>query len=741
MAADKGSGAGGSASAEIGKYLDILAKDPDSRVFAPLAEAYRKAGLLDDAIETAREGLSVHPNYLGGRVALGRALFEKKSYAEAAEELRKVVKAAADNIIAHKVLGQIALAQGSLPDAEKSFRMVVMLDPHDKEAKQALADIGAGGPAPAAPAAAPAAPAEPAALGVAPAAAAVPPPAAEKSWGEVSFEGAPALQGIELHRAPADTAPAAAPPEPFPMEDIAVGPSAIELEEPDEFSEPLPDIDIPPADIVGETTSPATELSPFGLDVFQPIDLPAVEIPEQPATSNPETEPVAEFEVFGREPAGLSLPVAVAGAGDATPPESPATETPAEDESPFEIFGRPRRGGPPASAKGEREAYAEIEIEPTGHAAAAGGPAADQESVFEIFTREPRVEGPVAHRSGSAGRPDFEQIEVEPTAYVPAEPPEGELPVIELREEIPRIDVQSELELALEMERAPADAVVMDTAAEEPVAPVPLWQGGSEGVSEPGSGTSIPAAGLSAEGEEIGWEEESPWQAEPAAAEDDAAPLLTPEEAATEELVWGAPPEPAPTPEPGLEPALQAVEVREPVAEPLPEPANEITFEPSAEPVVEPAGEETAEGAAPAWVPPAEEILTLEEEIPSVDLAGEVLPEPEPVAAVEPVESAETAAPAAGRGVFDTETLASIYINQGFYGRAAAIYERLAAASPEDDGLRRRLEEVRGLERANAGAAAAGPAAPETTPAGRDRAETIRRLEALLAAFRGVRPR
>ena len=32
----------GSSSAEIGKYLDILAKDPNSRVFAPLAEAYRK---------------------------------------------------------------------------------------------------------------------------------------------------------------------------------------------------------------------------------------------------------------------------------------------------------------------------------------------------------------------------------------------------------------------------------------------------------------------------------------------------------------------------------------------------------------------------------------------------------------------------------------------------------------------------------------------------------------------------
>ena len=47
-----------------------------ARIFAPLAEAYRKAGLVDEAIEVAREGLRIHPNFVGGRVALGRALFD-----------------------------------------------------------------------------------------------------------------------------------------------------------------------------------------------------------------------------------------------------------------------------------------------------------------------------------------------------------------------------------------------------------------------------------------------------------------------------------------------------------------------------------------------------------------------------------------------------------------------------------------------------------------------------------------
>jgi len=131
----------GSSSAEIGKYLDILAKDPKSRVFAPLAEAYRKAGLLDDAVATALEGLRVHPNYLGGRVALGRAYFEKKQYAEAAIEMEKVAGSAPDNIIAHRVLGQIADSRNDLPAAEKAFRMVLLLDPRDLEARQFLESI------------------------------------------------------------------------------------------------------------------------------------------------------------------------------------------------------------------------------------------------------------------------------------------------------------------------------------------------------------------------------------------------------------------------------------------------------------------------------------------------------------------------------------------------------------------------------------------------------------------------
>ena len=105
---------------EINKYLAILSKDPGSMVFAPLAEAYRKAGMLDEAIATAQDGVKLRPDYVSGMVALGRAYFEKGLLAEARENLEKVLVIAPDNIIAAGILEEIkskwSVASGQGPE-------------------------------------------------------------------------------------------------------------------------------------------------------------------------------------------------------------------------------------------------------------------------------------------------------------------------------------------------------------------------------------------------------------------------------------------------------------------------------------------------------------------------------------------------------------------------------------------------------------------------------------------------
>src|SRR6185312_9547163 len=85
-------------------YLKKYQDDPSSRVFAPLAEAYRKAGLINEAIEVARDGLRIHPRFMGGRVALARALFDKRCYQEVVDELNTVVQDIPDNLVAQRLL-------------------------------------------------------------------------------------------------------------------------------------------------------------------------------------------------------------------------------------------------------------------------------------------------------------------------------------------------------------------------------------------------------------------------------------------------------------------------------------------------------------------------------------------------------------------------------------------------------------------------------------------------------------
>lgn len=139
-------------SPEIEKYIESLSKDPKSRVFAPLAEAYRKGGLLDEAIQVAQDGLKFNPSYVSGRMALGRAYYDKGMKTEAREELEKVVKSAPDNIMAHKILGEIYQAEGRAGEAVRSFKIVLALNPTDKEVSGALEILEGRKPPPSGPA-------------------------------------------------------------------------------------------------------------------------------------------------------------------------------------------------------------------------------------------------------------------------------------------------------------------------------------------------------------------------------------------------------------------------------------------------------------------------------------------------------------------------------------------------------------------------------------------------------------
>jgi tetratricopeptide (TPR) repeat protein len=133
---------GGSLIGKIGSYLQIVAKDPSSTAFVPLAEAYRQTGLLDDALEAARLGTNMLPHFSPGFSTMGRILGQMgrldeamSAYARALSIDRQSQSALVGLARLHLIRGERDLARKILtqakefhPDDEKISDMLNALD-------------------------------------------------------------------------------------------------------------------------------------------------------------------------------------------------------------------------------------------------------------------------------------------------------------------------------------------------------------------------------------------------------------------------------------------------------------------------------------------------------------------------------------------------------------------------------------------------------------------------------------
>ena len=113
------------------EYLRRYQEDPSSRIFAPLAEAYRRLGHYEEAIEVCREGLKLHPDFHGARVTLAKCYLDKRHFVEGRLELEKVVQGVPENFLAQKLLGEVCEELGDLGAAVHSYKMALLLSPND----------------------------------------------------------------------------------------------------------------------------------------------------------------------------------------------------------------------------------------------------------------------------------------------------------------------------------------------------------------------------------------------------------------------------------------------------------------------------------------------------------------------------------------------------------------------------------------------------------------------------------
>jgi len=123
---------------DIEKLKARLEKDPSSKLFVPLAEEYRKAGMYDEAIEVLLKELQKQPSYTTARVSLGKIYLETGQTAEARGEFEKVVAAVPDNLFAQKKLAEIYNSTGDTEKAVVCLQKVLEINPRDEEARETL---------------------------------------------------------------------------------------------------------------------------------------------------------------------------------------------------------------------------------------------------------------------------------------------------------------------------------------------------------------------------------------------------------------------------------------------------------------------------------------------------------------------------------------------------------------------------------------------------------------------------
>ena len=114
------------------KYQQMYEKKPRSRVFAPLAETYRKLGMLDEAFKLIQKGIKNHPSYTLGYIVLSHCYYDIQNYELAYNTIRPFVSQNLENITLQKLFAKICINLGYLEEALQTFKYLLLINPKDE---------------------------------------------------------------------------------------------------------------------------------------------------------------------------------------------------------------------------------------------------------------------------------------------------------------------------------------------------------------------------------------------------------------------------------------------------------------------------------------------------------------------------------------------------------------------------------------------------------------------------------
>jgi tetratricopeptide (TPR) repeat protein len=123
---------------ELDALFERYRQAPKSHIFAPLADACRKAGMIDEALDLCRKGVAANPGYASGYVVQGKCLYDSGRGEDAEAAFRRVLELDGHNLVALKFIGIIHAERGDPGAARACFEHILALDPDDKDIRRRL---------------------------------------------------------------------------------------------------------------------------------------------------------------------------------------------------------------------------------------------------------------------------------------------------------------------------------------------------------------------------------------------------------------------------------------------------------------------------------------------------------------------------------------------------------------------------------------------------------------------------
>lgn len=124
---------------EIREWSEEVARNPESPVFVPLADAYRSRGKLDAALRVLLRGLGRNPQHIEGHAVLARVYMARGDREKAFDEWHAIVDLDPGHFEARRELGFGYLKRGEAGMAVDHLERAAELRPGDEAVGEVLA--------------------------------------------------------------------------------------------------------------------------------------------------------------------------------------------------------------------------------------------------------------------------------------------------------------------------------------------------------------------------------------------------------------------------------------------------------------------------------------------------------------------------------------------------------------------------------------------------------------------------